>query len=83
MVNDRVLCGITSVAFSKSGRFLFGGYDDYSCYAWDTVLGEQASMPLTGHENRVSCVGTTADGKALATGSWDTLVKVRLSSLFS
>lgn len=28
-MNDSILCGITSVAFSISGRLLFGGYDDW------------------------------------------------------
>lgn len=31
MQNDQVLCGITSVAFSVSGRLLFAGYDDFEC----------------------------------------------------
>lgn len=35
--NDRILCGITSVATSSSGRLLFAGYDDYACYGWDTL----------------------------------------------
>jgi len=30
--HDTILCGITSVAFSKSGRFLFAGYDGYYSY---------------------------------------------------
>lgn len=25
------VCGITSVAFSVSGRLLFAGYDDFEC----------------------------------------------------
>ena len=29
--NEQVLCGITSVAFSVSGRLLFAGYDDFEC----------------------------------------------------
>lgn len=31
MQNEQVLCGITSVAFSVSGRLLFAGYDDFEC----------------------------------------------------
>jgi len=73
--NDKILCGITSVAFSISGRILFAGYDDYNCYVWDTQLGQLAGQ-LVGHENRVSCLGVSGDGKALATGSWDTLLKI-------
>lgn len=76
--NDKILCGITSVAFSKSGRLLFAGYDDFNAYAWD-VIGDgkvhafQLPQP---HENRVSCLGVNPAGDALCTGSWDTLLKI-------
>jgi guanine nucleotide-binding protein G(I)/G(S)/G(T) subunit beta-1 len=73
--DDKILCGITSVGFSATGKMLFAGYDDYNCYVWDTQLGS-LSAQLTGHENRVSCLGVSKDGKALCTGSWDTLLKI-------
>jgi len=73
--DDKILCGITSVAFSITGRVLFAGYDDYNCYVWDTQKGVLVDQ-LIGHDNRVSCLGVTADGKALCTGSWDTLLKI-------
>lgn len=31
MQSDSILCGITSVATSVSGRLLFAGYDDFEC----------------------------------------------------
>jgi len=73
--NDKILCGITSVAFSATGKMLFAGYDDYNCYIWDTSHGTLVDQ-LIGHDNRVSCIGVADDGKALCTGSWDTLLKV-------
>jgi len=73
--NDKILCGITSVAFSRTGKMLFAGYDDYNCYVWDTQLGTLVDQ-LIGHDNRVSCLGVSEDGKALCTGSWDTLLKI-------
>lgn len=78
--HEQIYCGITSVAFSVSGRLLFGGYDDYNCHVWDTLRGERVGV-LSGHENRVSCLGVSSDGMALCTGSWDHLLKVR--SLFA
>ncbi|KAL7007741.1 G protein subunit beta [Cystobasidiomycetes sp. EMM_F5] len=72
--HDSVLCGITSVAFSVSGRILFAGYDDYNCNVWDTLKGERVGV-LTGHDNRVSCLGVSSDGMALCTGSWDSTLK--------
>lgn len=74
-VHDNILSGITSVAFSASGRLLFAGYDDYSCNVWDTLRGERVGV-LTGHDNRVSCLGVSSDGLALCTGSWDNMLKV-------
>lgn len=80
--HDNILCGITSVAFSISGRILFGGYDDWTCNVWDTLKGERVGV-LTGHENRVSCLGVSADGMALCTGSWDSTLRVSTFSSYS
>jgi len=73
--NEKIVCGITSMAFSKTGKMFFAGYDDYNCYVWDTQLGSLVAQ-LVGHDNRVSCLGVSEDGKALVTGSWDTLLKI-------
>ncbi|KAF9923524.1 Guanine nucleotide-binding protein G(I)/G(S)/G(T) subunit beta-1 [Modicella reniformis] len=73
--HDNILCGITSVAFSISGRLMFAGYDDFNCNVWDTLRGERVGV-LMGHENRVSCLGVASDGMAMCTGSWDTTLKV-------
>jgi len=72
---DNIACGITSVAFSISGRYLFAGYDDFHCNVWDTLKGERV-FTLQGHDNRVSCLGVSSDGMALCTGSWDGLLRV-------
>ncbi|CAF3658485.1 unnamed protein product [Rotaria sordida] len=61
--HDNIICGITSVAFSKSGRLLLAGYDDFNCNVWDTLRLERAGV-LAGHDNRVSCLGVTEDGMA-------------------
>lgn len=102
--HDNIICGITSVAFSKSGRLLLAGYDDFNCNVWDSMKAERAGMfiiiiithahtheiisklilfhsyiflgVLAGHDNRVSCLGVTEDGMAVATGSWDSFLKI-------
>jgi guanine nucleotide-binding protein G(I)/G(S)/G(T) subunit beta-1 len=73
--HESILCGITSVAFSLSGRFLFAGYDDNACNVWDALKGEKLTS-LSQHEHRVSCLGVSSDGMALCTGSWDNLLKI-------
>uniref|UniRef100_A0A673GI00 Guanine nucleotide-binding protein subunit beta-1-like n=1 Tax=Sinocyclocheilus rhinocerous TaxID=307959 RepID=A0A673GI00_9TELE len=73
--HDNIICGITSVAFSKSGRLLLAGYDDFNCNVWDTLKGERAGV-LAGHDNRVSCLGVPDDGMAVATGSWDSFLRI-------
>jgi len=73
--HDNILSGITSIAFSISGRFLFAGYDDFNCNVWDSLKGERV-FTLQGHDNRVSCLGVSSDGMALCTGSWDSLLRI-------
>ena len=73
--------GVTGVAFSASGRYLFAAYDDTVCQVWDTLKGETAGE-LRGHAQRISCLGVASDGCALATGSWDGTLRVILFPLF-
>jgi len=67
----RFMSGVTSLCFSKSGKYLFGGYDD-TPYAvvWDT-LSASPTQEFDSLTNRVSCVGLQSNGFALCTGSWD------------
>ncbi|KAG5876172.1 hypothetical protein JTB14_015727 [Gonioctena quinquepunctata] len=73
--HDNIICGITSVAFSKSGRLLLAGYDDFNCNVWDSMKTERAGI-LAGHDNRVSCLGVTENGMAVGTGSWDSFLRI-------
>ena len=66
--HDNIQSGITSIAFSASGRLLFAGYDDFNVNIWDTLKGDRVGT-LSGHENRVSCLGVSGDGLALCTVS--------------
>ncbi|KAH9260416.1 hypothetical protein BASA81_001586 [Batrachochytrium salamandrivorans] len=75
--DDKIVCGITSIAFSNSGRLLIGGYDDYQAIIWDSIAeGAEPLSYLSKHDNRVSCLGVQEKGQALCTGSWDTLLRV-------
>merc|ERR1711944_43941 len=73
--HDNIICGVTSVAFSKSGRLLLGGYDDFNCNIWDSMRQERVGS-IAAHDNRVSCVGVTDDGMAVCTGSWDGFLQI-------
>jgi len=68
-------CGVTSIDFSLTGRFLFAGYDDFSCIVYETLTAEIVHT-LNGHDNRVSTLGVNVDGTALCTGGWDNMLKV-------
>lgn len=70
-----IKCQVTSVAFSGSGRLLFAGYDDCNCNIWDTLKGERVGK-LVAHEARVSCLGISGNGMAVATGSWDNTMRI-------
>jgi len=61
---------ITSCAFSQTSRIIFAGYDNATCFAWDSLTAEHKEF-LNTHDTRVSCLGVNADGTALCTGGWD------------
>lgn len=42
----------------------------------DTTPLPSSPGVLAGHDNRVSCLGVTDDGMAVATGSWDSFLKI-------
>ena len=44
--HESIICGITSVAFSLSGRLLFAGYDDFNCNVWDSMKCERVGKSL-------------------------------------
>lgn len=73
--HDNIICGVTAVAFSVSGRLLFAGYDDTNCNVWDTLKQERVAV-LSGHDNRVSTIGVSADGMAVCSGSWDSTLRI-------
>jgi len=74
--SDKVLTGVTSVAFSGSGRLLFVSHDESTVHVWDTLCGSKVLATLNGHDERVSCVAVSPDGQALCSASWDTTMKI-------
>jgi len=74
--DEKLPVPITSVSYSHSGRYLFGGYDDFSARVWDVIKGELLEPVLQSHEKRVSCIGVSGHGQALCTGSWDDSLKI-------
>ncbi|GFQ00972.1 guanine nucleotide-binding protein subunit beta-2 [Phtheirospermum japonicum] len=77
--NDNEARHVTSIAFSVSGRLLFAGYTNGDCYVWDTLLAQvvlNLGSLQNSHDGRISCLGLSADGSALCTGSWDTNLKI-------
>jgi len=66
--------GVTSVDVSRSGAYAFAAYDNGQVYMWSTLKGTKVSdMP---HDSRVSSLGVSPDGYALATGCWDFNLRV-------
>ncbi|XP_057436835.1 guanine nucleotide-binding protein subunit beta-2 [Lotus japonicus] len=77
--SDNEIPHVTSMAFSISGRLLFAGYTNGACYVWDTLLAKvvlNLGSLQNSHDGRISCLGLSADGSALCTGSWDTNLKI-------
>ena len=73
--HDNIIGGVTSLAFSKSGRLLLAGNESSNVDVWDMLRVERASV-LSGHDDRVSCIGVSEDGKAVCTGSWNCFLNI-------
>lgn len=77
-----LVTGVNSVDFSRSGRILFAGDEDFCLAGWDTLKNgdfEDNSDPLfikKPHEDKISAVSVHTGGKAVATASWDSLIKI-------
>jgi len=66
---------VTSVAFTHSGRGLIVGYDEENLRIWDTLKGDLVHT-VKAHEERVSTLAVSPDGNALASGSWDKVIRI-------
>lgn len=90
--DDMIREGVTSIDVSHSGRFLIASYDDpkrgrmerdassesaSGVRIWDVLKCEKAGGLPDLHEAKVSAVRVSPDGKAIATASWDSTVRVR------
>ena len=69
---------VTSCDFSKSGKFIFAGYDDEPyCIVWDTVrCTYDQQKGILNHPQRISSIKTSPDGYSVATGSWDRVLRI-------
>ena len=66
--------GVTSVDVSLSGSYIFAAYDNGQVYMWSSLKAEKiCDMP---HDSRVSSLGVSPNGYALATGCWDFNLRV-------
>lgn len=72
---NSILFGINSVDLSISGRILFAGGNDYSIHVWDMLRCSRICI-LYGHESRVTSVRVSSDGTALASSSWDHMIRI-------
>lgn len=75
--SDDVECGVTAIDFSKTGKYLFCGYDDKPfCAVWNTLKATKHQNLNPVRETRVSCLGVPDSGYCLATGSWDNNLRI-------
>jgi WD40 repeat protein/serine/threonine protein kinase len=75
----RVLQGhsqnVTSVCFSRDGRFLISGSDDKTIRLWDVATGEEIRC-FQGHTDKVTAVSVSPDGRHLLSGSRDKTLRL-------
>ncbi|MFJ8793779.1 WD40 repeat domain-containing protein [Streptomyces sp. NPDC102462] len=68
---------VTSVAFSRDGRYLASGSNDHEVRLWDTSTHHQIDLPLKGHAGRVTSVSfSPQDNRLLGTAGYDGTIRL-------
>ena len=62
--------GVTSIAVSLSGSYIYSAYDNGMVYMWSTLKSDECLHKIP-HASRVSAIAISPNGYALATASWD------------
>lgn len=73
--DEEASCPVYGLDFSKGGRLLFTACDDGVIRLWDTLKATSVGG-LYGHTSTISGVVVSPDGRAIATSSYDTSVKI-------
>ncbi len=66
---------VNSVSFSKDGKYIASGSNDYTVKLWDVSTGKLVKK-FKGHTGWVTSVSFSNDGKYIASGSGDQTVKL-------
>ncbi|KAK7582831.1 hypothetical protein V3481_012129 [Fusarium oxysporum f. sp. vasinfectum] len=66
---------VSSVVFSKDGRFIASGSWDKTVKMWNVATGEE-ERTLEGHTDEVLSVVFSNDGRLIASGSGDNTIKI-------
>ena len=62
---------VTSVAFSKGGKWIASASDDMTLKLWDGMGERKCLRTFNGHESNVKSVAFSPGGNRIVTGSWD------------
>jgi len=73
--SDRILCGVTSVDASLTGKYVFAAYDEGVVRVWDTLRGTMLDS-LAHEQSRCSTVRVAPKGQAVVTATWDNLLRI-------
>ena len=66
---------ISSVSYSKDGKFIVSGSYDNTIKIWYSLTGEEL-ITLEGHDSYVTSVSFSPDGKFIVSGSEDKTIKI-------
>jgi len=61
--------GMSSVAYSFDDRLIAAGLSDGSVHTWDTLTGDETTLPLCGGQGGITSVAFAPDGKSIASGA--------------
>ena len=69
--------GVSSVTYSFDGRLIAAGLCDGSVRTWDTLTGDEMTLPLCGGQGGITSIAFAPDGKSIASGAATGVVCMR------
>eukprot|EP01084_Bolivina_argentea_P096005 172588_1 len=73
--SDDIYSSVTDVDISKTGQYIFAGYDEEPyCLMWSTLTAQKMSQLK--HSTHLSCLSVSPNGHGIATGCWDKILRL-------
>lgn len=83
--HDAPIKGVAWISLDEDNGTFASGSKDQTIIIWEWNIARNSAVPIftcKGHERAVECIAVSPDGRLLASGSWDNLLKIWSATTF-